>query len=159
MGASGWTYVTPYRGSVEATLAALHQEVFQERYGDGRLFASPAELYADEEFMGEEGTHSILDIRYVVSSAEPPVTDGDYFTLRPVRPERVVNHLGTARPTVEQFRAEEARYRESLSTRRFGEREPDTLFDEPRRRWNGLHVLLHTDGEVSHLGIFGSSGD
>lgn len=85
MGASGWGYVTPYRGSLEATLEALHDEAFEELYGDGDEYGSREELYADEEFMGEEGTHSILDVQRLVETTEPPQQrETDYFTLRPL---------------------------------------------------------------------------
>ncbi|MER5637205.1 hypothetical protein ABT095_09620 [Kitasatospora sp. NPDC002227] len=159
MGASGWTYVTPYQGSVEATLNALHEEEFEREYAQD--YDSLAELWADEEFMGEQGTHSILDITRVVRTTEPPEAFGsDFSTLRPVPLERVRHHLGTDRPTVEQFRAAEARYEEKLrlpfTDRRAAE---PTLFDEPHIRWTGLYVLLHTDGLPTHVGIFGYSGD
>ncbi len=52
MGASGWGYVTPYRGSVEATLKALHDAAFQELFGDDEKYGSLHELYADTDFIG-----------------------------------------------------------------------------------------------------------
>ncbi|MGW0942376.1 hypothetical protein ACWD4O_07405 [Streptomyces sp. NPDC002623] len=73
MGASGWDYVTRFDGDVEAALANLHASVFQEEYGDGASYRSLEDLYADEEFMGAEGTHSILDIDRVVATDDPPV--------------------------------------------------------------------------------------
>ena len=62
MGAGGWDYVTGYDGDVEAALATLRARVFQEEYGDGARHGSLEDLYEDEEFLGSEGTHSILDI-------------------------------------------------------------------------------------------------
>ncbi|MFI2373089.1 hypothetical protein [Streptomyces sp. NPDC018833] len=105
MGASGWEYVTPYEGSAEASLAALHAQVFQEFYGDDDTYRSLEDLWADEEFMGEEGTHSILDIQRVVhSSAAPSPRDvEDYGTLRPLAHDRIVHHFGTDRPTPGRF--------------------------------------------------------
>ncbi|MBP0448993.1 hypothetical protein J5Y04_05475 [Kitasatospora sp. RG8] len=159
MGGSTWEYLTPYRGSMEATLEALHEEVFQELYGDGAMFGSRAELYADEQYMAEAGTHSILDVRHVVATTEPPGGAGgaDYGTLRPLAPERLVHHFGTERPTVEQYEAATARAHEALLRWTPG---PDTtLHGEHTMRWTGRYVLLHTDGRPTHVGIFGSSGD
>ncbi|MYS23421.1 hypothetical protein GA0115240_152368 [Streptomyces sp. DvalAA-14] len=157
MGASGWDYVTPYRGSIEATLEALHDEVFQEMYGDGEEYASRAELYEDEEFMGEEGTHSVLDVRWIVESAEPPQPT-DYFTVRPLSEARLRHHFGTDRPTVRQYEDAMARAHEAMRTR--NRLDADTsLLAEDRMRWTGVHVLLHTDGRPTHVGFFGSSGD
>ncbi|SEG88536.1 hypothetical protein SAMN05216223_11986 [Actinacidiphila yanglinensis] len=157
MGASGWDYVTPYRGSVEATLEALHEEVFQERYGDGEEYASREELYEDEEFMGEEGTHSILDVRWTTGSTVPD-QEADYFTVRPLTNARLVHHFGTDRPTVEQYQDAMARAHEAMRTRNPME-EDTTLLGEDRMRWTGVYVVLHTEGQPSHVGFFGSSGD
>ncbi|WP_171072440.1 hypothetical protein [Streptomyces sp. DASNCL29] len=46
-----------------------------------------------------------------------------------------------------------------LARDRGGVPDPDeVLTGECRTRWTGLYVVLHTDGEPSHLGIFGYSG-
>ncbi|MEV0184885.1 hypothetical protein AB0I54_37235 [Streptomyces sp. NPDC050625] len=160
MGASGWNYVTPFRGSIEATLEALHDDVFQEFYGDGEEYANREELYADEEFMGEEGTHSVLDVRRVVKTTEQPNPNNmhDYSTLRPLAPERLLHHFDTEQPTVQQYEDAIARAYEALSTRPFTEQDT-TLLGEDRMRWTGVYILLYTDGEPTHVGIFGSSGD
>lgn len=86
MGASGWDYITRYDGDVEAALGTLQARVFQEEYGDGDRYRSLQDLYADEEFMGTEGTHTILDIDRVVATDDPPTQSGiaDYGTLRPL---------------------------------------------------------------------------
>ncbi|MFD3933234.1 hypothetical protein [Streptomyces sp. NPDC058614] len=156
MGASGWEYVIPYDGSVEAALGSLHAQVFQEEYGDGEMFGSLEELYEDEEFMGEEGTHSILDIQRVVHTTDAPseLSIEDYGTLRPLSPDRVAHHFGTGRPTRGQFEEVLAEIGRSYEVRR-----GQTLIDECRMRWTGLYVILHTGGEPTHLGIFGYSGD
>ncbi|WP_432156477.1 MULTISPECIES: hypothetical protein [unclassified Streptomyces] len=159
MGASGWDYVTPYRGSVEATLKALHDEVFQELFGDDEEYGSLDELYADEEFMGEEGTHSILDVRRIVGTAEPPQQrEADYFTLRPLPTARLVHHFGTERPTVRQYEEAMTRAYEALGTGLPGA-EDMSLLGEDRMRWSGVYVLLYTDDLPTHVGFFGSSGD
>ncbi|UYQ63988.1 hypothetical protein [Streptomyces peucetius] len=159
MGASGWDYVTPYTGSVEKSLDALHRQVFEELYGDDDTFDCLDDLWAAEEFMGEEGTHSILDIMRVVhSTAAPSPSDvEDYGTLRPLAHDRLARHFGTDRPTP-------ARFQELLDLgATVGQRpEPaETLIDECCMRWTGLYVLLYAgdEPEPTHVGIFGFSGD
>ncbi|MFI9833058.1 hypothetical protein ACIHIX_35845 [Streptomyces sp. NPDC051913] len=158
MGASGWEYVTPFKGTVEESLEALHAQVFQEEYGDDDTYGSLEELWADEEFMGEEGTHSILDIDRVVHTATAPSDHDvrDYGTLRPLAPERVRHHFGTEHPTPDQFQEALARSYASMGPRSGPD---ETLLDECRMRWTGLYVVLHTGDEPTHLGMFGFSGD
>ncbi|WP_037916426.1 hypothetical protein [Actinacidiphila yeochonensis] len=157
MGASGWDYITPYSGSVEATLKALHDEVFQQIYGDGEEYASLTELYEDEEFMSEEGTHSILDVRWIVDTTEP-VRGTDYFTVRPLPRARLVHHFGTDRPTVKQYEDAMAHSYAAMRNRR-PMAEDTTLLAEDRMRWTGVYVILCTDNRPTHVGFFGSSGD
>ncbi|MER7170502.1 hypothetical protein [Streptomyces mesophilus] len=162
MGASGWQYVTAYEGSVEASLAALHARVFAEEYGEDDAYECLDDLWDDEEFMGEEGTHSILDIQRVVYLTSPPdpANEDDYGTLRPVGPGRVRHHFGTEHPTPAQFESLLAQAHEASRAAR--PRPTDTLLDEPHMRWSGLFVLLYADSgerEPSHVGIFGYSGD
>ncbi|PZH08220.1 hypothetical protein C1I97_16455 [Streptomyces sp. NTH33] len=158
MGASSWEYVTPCKGSVEESLEALHSEVFQELYGNDNTYRCLEELWRDEEFMGEEGTHSILDIQCVVRTTTAPSRHNadDYGTLHPLAHDRIVHHFGTGRPTPGQFE-------ELLTRARSANRLPpdpeETLLDECRMRWTGVYVLLYTDGKPTHLGIFGYSGD
>ncbi|RVU23993.1 hypothetical protein EOT10_17970 [Streptomyces antnestii] len=154
MGASGWGYVTPYKGSVEATLKTLHDEVFQELFGDSDKYRSLDELYADEEFMGEEGTHSILDVHRIVETTEP----SDYFTVRPLPTARLAHHFGTDRPTVEHYEDAMDRAYEALRTRPLRDKDT-TLLGEHQMRWTGVYVVLYTDSQPTHVGFFGSSGD
>jgi hypothetical protein len=146
VGASGWDYVASYRGSVEGTLEALKGEVFEELYGDGEEYGSLEELYADEEFMEEEGTHSILDV--------------PYGKLRPLAPERLVRYFGTGRPGVRQFK--EA-YEKALEQPQRGPE--DALLKEIPERWSGVYVLLYAEGAgragdaPAQVGFFGISGD
>ncbi|MGW1723619.1 hypothetical protein ACWCQK_11905 [Streptomyces sp. NPDC002306] len=158
MGASGWDYVTSYTGSVEECLEALHARVFEEDYGDDDAYESLDELWADEEFMGEEGTHSILDIRRVDRTSAPPreYDPREYGTLHPLPDDRVAHHFGTDRPTEAEFRALLARSLEHSGPP--GTR-PRTLLDECRMRWTGVYIVLYTDDRPTHLGIFGCSGD
>ncbi|MFF6982329.1 hypothetical protein ACFZAV_32650 [Streptomyces sp. NPDC008343] len=105
MGAGGWEYVTAYKGSVEESLAVLHEQEFAELYGNDDEYGSIEELWADGEFMGNEGTHSILDIQRVVHTTAPPSEHvvEDYFTLRPLPADRIVYRIGSDRPTPERF--------------------------------------------------------
>ncbi|OKJ15908.1 hypothetical protein [Kitasatospora sp. CB01950] len=145
MGASGWDYLTVYRGTPQRTLSALHAEVFA---GTGWIgageYESLEELWEDEEFMGEEGTHSILDIPRAVLVTEAPSGYDDLGTVRPLPHARLMHHFGTDRPTV-------AQYRRAV--------EGEELPAEANLRWSGRFVLLYTDGEASHFGVFGFSGD
>ncbi|MEU1180017.1 hypothetical protein ABZ464_20625 [Streptomyces sp. NPDC005820] len=147
MGASGWDYVTAYTGDVEESLRALHAEEFAREYGDDDTYASLEELWADAEFMSEEGTHSILDILHVVGACTPPNEHAadDHNTLRPLAPGRVRHHFGTDRPTPQRFR-------EVYDS-------GPALSAECAMRWTGRYVVLYTGDRPSHLGIFGCSGD
>ncbi|MFK4145232.1 hypothetical protein [Streptomyces sp. NPDC004065] len=158
VGASCWEYVTEFEGTVEQSLRSLHERVFQELYGGDRTYRSVGELWRDEEFMGEEGTHSILDIDRVVHTTEAPSPHRveDYGTLRPLAPERVVRHFGTDRPTPDAFTGSLARARAGRGP---GPDGPRTLLDECRMRWTGVYVVLYTGERPTHLGIFGFSGD
>ncbi|MDQ1008810.1 hypothetical protein QFZ82_003295 [Streptomyces sp. V4I23] len=160
MGASHWEYVTPYRGSAEESLEVLHRQVFEELYGDDDTYQSLEELWEDEEFMSEEGTHSILDIQRVVHSTAAPSPHNleDYGTLRPMAHDRIVRHFGTDRPTPGRF-GELLAHARTVS--RFRPDPEETLMDECRMRWTGVCVVLYAgdEPEPTHLGIFGYSGD
>ncbi|OAH13187.1 hypothetical protein STSP_35120 [Streptomyces jeddahensis] len=162
MGASGWQYVTPYKGSVEESLEALHTEVFEELYGYDDTYGSLEELWEDEEFMEEEGTHSILDIQRVVHTNAAPSEHNveDYGTLRPLAHDRIVHHFGTDRPSLSRFAEliDEA-YEVIRTVAPAARQHSETLLDECRMRWTGVYVVLYTDEEPSHVGIFGYSGD
>jgi hypothetical protein len=158
MGASGWEYVVPFEGTVERTLEALHARVFEDEYGDDDTYASLEELWEDEEFMGNEGTHSILDIQRVVHTTAPPserVVE-DYGTLRPLGHDRLIRHFGTDRPSPTRFEDALARAHAAMGISPGAE---ETLLDECRMRWTGVHVVLYTGDRPTHLGIFGYSGD
>jgi hypothetical protein len=97
VGASEWQYVVPCEGGVEESLAALHAQVFQVLYGASGEYGSVQGLWGNNEFMGETGTHTILDVGRVVHSGELPEPGriDDYGTLRPLRRERILYHFGT----------------------------------------------------------------
>ncbi|MFJ1599844.1 hypothetical protein [Streptomyces sp. NPDC088261] len=158
-----------------ASLAALQEEVFAQEYGDGEEYSTIEELYADDEFMEEEGTHSILDVRSVVESTKPPRESraADRFTVRPLALARLLTHFGTDRPTVQQYEDAIDRSDALIRARRPGDRNT-SLLGEHTVRWTGFYVLLHRDDEhcgdknrddknrgdePSHVGFFGASGD
>ncbi|MFD7458815.1 MULTISPECIES: hypothetical protein [unclassified Streptomyces] len=157
MGACEWDYVVRYEGDVEAALASLQARVFQEEYGDDGRYRSLEDLYEDEEFMGNEGTQTILDIDRVVATDEPPTCSdiADYGTLRPLAIHRVMHHFGTDRPSVKQYEELAAAAGEAASH----EEHEKGLFGECQMRWTGYYVVLYSGDKPTHLGIFGFSGD
>ncbi|WP_328301080.1 hypothetical protein OG389_27345 [Streptomyces sp. NBC_00435] len=158
MGASGWDYVTTYEGDVQASLDALHARVFVEEFGETGDYADLAELWADTEFMGTGGTHTILDVPVAATGSGGPV-EGE---LRPLSAERLLLHFGTERPAV-------ARYEELMAEagRVMSDEEYErSLLGAEFPHWGGLYVLLYGgtgseggDGEPTHVAFFGSSGD
>ncbi|MFJ9692125.1 hypothetical protein [Kitasatospora sp. NPDC101183] len=157
MGASSWDYLVECDGDVGEAVEALQTRLFQEEFGDGSRYASLEELHEDEEFLGEEGTHSILDIVTVLDRDFPPKASNpaDHLTLRPLARDRAAHHFGSGRPTVEQYERLAAASRAARSD----EEREQCLFAECRVRWTGLYVLLHTGVFPTHLGIFGVTGD
>jgi hypothetical protein len=160
MGASEWSYVTPYRGDVEVSLRELQQRVFRngEYYwfweqwpGDDPL-PRPATIDGiwETETMREMGTHSILDIDQVLTTTDPPVrlNTSDYATVRPLAAERVLHHFGTAQPCRAQF---EALVSNDLRDAEF--------WKELKLRSAGLYVLLYEDDAIADVGFWGYSGD
>ncbi|WP_416968573.1 hypothetical protein [Streptomyces sp. 4F14] len=152
MGASGWDYVTRYDGDVVAALTALRTRVFETEYGDSDRYRSLEDLYEDAEFMGTEGTHTILDIDRVIITDTPSTRSG---TLRPLAPGRVTHHFGTDRPSVEQYEELVATADRATSHEEYEQ----SLLGECRTPWSGCYVVLYSDDKPTHLGIFGSSGD
>jgi hypothetical protein len=162
MGASEWTYVTPYRGDVETSLRELQQRVFQdseyywfwERYPGDDPLPRPATIDGiwETETMQAEGTHSILDIDRVLTTTDPPARRNysDYATVRPLSAERVRHHFGTGQPTRAQFEAL-AFDHETPGHRDF--------MEELKVRSAGLYVLLYEGEEITDVGFWGYSGD
>lgn len=150
MGASGWDYVTEYEGSVEASLSALQERVFAQEFGEMDDYPDLAALWADHEFMGTQGTHTILDVVRVAPG--PEEEDG---AVRPLAADRLLHHFGTDRPTVAQYEGALARAERAMSHEEYTE----SLPGEADLRWSGLYVLLYTDGQPTHIGFHGSSGD
>lgn len=145
MGASGWTYFTPYQADIAAALRAAQTRAIEERDYDwfradeGQPHPSTAEeIWQCEEFW-EVGTHSILDVTRVVSPDDVHTAGG----MRPI-PEHEIQHLfGTRRPERVDF------------DRRSDRGALD--FEEPR--WGGCCVTLYADGRPSEIAFWGITGD
>ena len=161
MGASGWDYLVPFDTDVATTLAVLHDELFRAEYADD--YATLEELWADEEFMGEAGTHTLLDTyRLLTTTAQPvPLHGEDYNTLRPLAPERVLHHFGTERPSLLQYQEQREADRRADEHRTYPPvaDTPVTLDDEATMRWAGLYLLLYENDRPAHVAFWGSSGD
>ncbi|GAA1993886.1 hypothetical protein [Catenulispora subtropica] len=152
MGASGWSYVTPWRGSIEETMAALQSEVFAEYFStwpQDRRPADIAELWSGDErdedtwagFMGAQGTHTILDVRGLV----PPDTRVDYLfnTMRPVPVAEIIETFGHDKPTRAEYE-------------QLGDASP--LLDDDGS-WTGRCLVLYQNGLPEAVAFWGSSGD
>lgn len=144
MGASGWDYVTTYRGELASSLAALHVELFdggesyfREELGEWDL-PQPATLqelrsepYA--EFMEENGTHSILDMPSM-----------EWIT--PLTSQETQQAFGTDRPT----RADWDRVAGASA---------EGVWHLVRDTWSGRCVVLFTDEGPDAVAFWGASGD
>ncbi|MBT2471131.1 hypothetical protein J7E97_25520 [Streptomyces sp. ISL-66] len=160
MGASGWDYVTTYEGGVQASLDALHARVFVEEFGETGDYPDLAALWADGEFMGTGGTHTILDVPVAATGSGDG--GGSEGTLRPLSAERLLHHFGTGRPTVDRYEELMAAAARAMSHQEYEE----SLLGEEFPKWSGLYVLLYAQGaaagdgvEPTHVGFFGCSGD
>ncbi|WP_330298846.1 hypothetical protein [Streptomyces sp. NBC_00503] len=156
MGASSWGYVTSYEGGVQASLDALHARVFVEEFGETGDYADLAELWADGEFMGTGGTHTILDVPKAAADSGA----AEEGALRPLSCDRLLHHFGTGRPTVARYEAALAAADRSMSHQEYEQ----SLLGEEFPRWSGLYVLLYGEAaaegaEPTHVGFFGCSGD
>jgi hypothetical protein len=154
VGASGWEYVTAYQGTVADSVRALQQRVFDEEFAQD--YGSLEELWADEEFMGEEGTHTVIDVYRLVAADERLGPYEHYNTIRPLADDRLEHHFGTTTPTPAQYQAAIDHAHAVMFTH---PRTEDVLIDEADLRWTARCVVLYTDGKPTHLGVFGSSGD
>jgi hypothetical protein len=151
------------RLTVAATLTALHEQVFASEYGDGTAFGSLADVWADSQFMGEEGTHTIIDVYRIVDTSEAPDwrSGNDYNTMRPLSQERTRYWFETDQPSLSQYetlRDEQDRNLRGLRGEAFLHR-PMMLMDENTMRWTGTYLILYTDAEPTHVAFWGGSGD
>jgi hypothetical protein len=155
MGASGWEYVVPYQRDLGAALDALRRQVFAE--GDyltpdyyGEVFAdlpepgSVDDLLQEQywEFMGESGTHSVIDVHEVVPA---DFTGEEFGTVRPLSEAEYAELFGSVQPSRDDFTA--------LSN-------SERLYDSVTGgRWTGRAAVLWADGAPAEIAFWGISGD
>jgi hypothetical protein len=154
VGASGWEYVVPYQADLSAALAALRQRVFEQ--GDylkpsfyGEVFGVPDPDSLEDlnqerywEFMGQSGTHSIIDVYAVV----PVDSDPEQFgTIRPLAEDEYVELFGSTRPGSVEY--------ERLAN---SERLHDYVTGG---RWTGRAAMLWDNGTPTEIVFWGYSGD
>lgn len=160
MGASGWSYVTPYRGDVAQSLRELRERVFRDKayhwwddFEEDEPRPATIEGIWASECMQESGTHSILDVGRVVETTRVPGWDNsreDLGTVRPLAADAILRHFGTSQPSRTQFEA----LADHPGAPGFGD-----FVDEVKMRWTGLYVLLYDGGEPTEVGFWGYSGD
>jgi hypothetical protein len=152
VGASGWEYVVPYQQDLGAALECLRREVFAA--GDfvrpSSVFDLPDPASVDDltereeywEFMGESGTHSIIDVLSVILTG----SDGeDYGTIRPLSETEYAGLFGTVRPG-------RADYEPLAGTER--------LHDYVTGgRWTGRAAVLWGNAAPAEIVFWGYSGD
>ncbi|GAA4921996.1 hypothetical protein [Actinoplanes utahensis] len=148
MGASWWSYHVPYQPDLQAALDGLRERAFAEgdywwavpRQNKTSAADFPDRPRTEEELWAEEivqdsGTHSILDVREIVT-VPGRATCG---TVHVVDEAEALERVGVARPTREHV----------------AELEP--LATE---RWVGRCAVLHDQaGEPAEIYFWGFSGD
>jgi hypothetical protein len=149
MGASGWKYVVEYGDDLTAVLRRLHLTVFEAHdfywpaNEDGeQTWPTTLNELANAEHLAEEGTHSILDIRWVTNADGPDRP----FHVRPLTEPELRRYFGTPTPTVEQF---ELLYPDDDHS--------DLATTAPR--WSGHCAILHKNGVPEKIAFWGISGD
>ncbi|HEV3379788.1 MAG TPA: hypothetical protein VG142_02200 [Trebonia sp.] len=150
MGASEWEYIVPYRDDLQGALDDLRRQVFA--VGEWvspvtRGLAAPDSveaLWEQEyywEFMGENGTHSIIDVAKVV-----PYDMGEQLpgSVCAFTDEEAEDLFGTTRPARPEF---------------------ERVHEEPiwseyvAGRGTGRALVLWADGKPSEIVFWGYSGD
>jgi len=159
VGASEWSYVTPFLGDVAGSLRELQEKVLRDGdyyWSDDFEEYTPRPgslevLWASDD-RWNSGTHSILDVDRVVASTDPPDwRDGAaYGAVRPVTEEAAVRIFGTPRSSRAQFEAAA----DDCASPRHAE-----LIAEVTMRWTGLYILLREGDRVTEVGFWGFSGD
>ncbi|MCF2530722.1 hypothetical protein [Yinghuangia soli] len=154
MGASGWSYTTPYVDDPATSLRLLREQTFAAYdFSDVEEWGCPVPASLDDlydqvygEYLGTEGTHSILDVdTFLAEDAAPNIRFGDHGVLRLWPKAKVTEVFGTGEPTgadVEAFDFLEL-----------------SAADPSLTKWNGRCIVLYRDGHPHELFIWGRSGD
>jgi hypothetical protein len=147
MGASSWSYYVPYQADLDAALTALRERVFAAGdywWARGEL-GKPASAFDnrpttmkelfDDEWVQQEGTHSILDMHHVLADGETP----DYGTVQPVTSAEALRCANTEVLTREHV---------------------DAIDELVELRWFGRCAILHDEcGQPTEIYFWGYSGD
>ncbi|WP_369142120.1 hypothetical protein [Streptomyces sp. R44] len=144
MGASRWSYFTPFRQSEQDALDDLRETVFARdaEYYRELGVETLAELMASG-WLVEEPAHSVLDVERVVRCEEDMEEPGD---VRVIEAAEVVELFGTAQPgreVVEQ------------SLKRAG----DGWFPPVDRGSGCCTIVYGTEGRPAGLCFWGLTGD
>lgn len=102
MGASGWSYFTPYVEDVGDALHRLRNRVFDGAFPRGSP-DRPRSVAAYVKSCGEDGTHSILDILRADTMGATGEMD-DFATAFPPFREEAAELFRTKKPTREDIR-------------------------------------------------------
>jgi hypothetical protein len=150
MGASDWVYLVPYQADLQAALDGLRRQVF----GAGE-YISPVtwglappesvESLAQQEyyweFMGDHGTHTIIDVLEIVPYDMGEQEPGTVCAFTDDEYEDFFGSTRPTRPDWERFRS-------------------DPLFTEyVAARWTGRAMVLWADDAPSEVAFWGYSGD
>jgi hypothetical protein len=171
MGASGWTYTTPYDSDIEAALVRLQEEAFERgdyykpweevrRYRDS-ILAKPPDRIKDRErqylkalkdfpFPDEDFVPSSIQelLEHNAESGTHSILDIDgiadeerFGAATPVPDEDLMRVFGTIRPTVDQVESVPSDFCENL------------------RRGRAVYFIVYKDGEPHEIRFEGCSGD
>src|SRR4051794_29732377 len=102
MGATPWSYFTPFEPNVRAALSKLRQRVFESGEYEGSEMnpATPDDAVLNME---AEGTASILDIFGLSKTPE-------MGSVCPLPPDRLTSLFGTTQPTHEMVESSRGYY-------------------------------------------------
>ena len=140
MGASGWSYFTPYEDDVDDALRTLRHRVFDGAFPRGSA-ERPKSIAAYIKSCGEDGTHSILDI-VRADTVGPTGEMDDFATAFPLFRAEAEELFGAKKPT----RADIRRVSAELMNM--------------RPRWQATWVIVHdAKGRPVEYVFTGFSGD
>jgi hypothetical protein len=159
MGASGCAYVTRYQGDLASSLSALHRELFDggETYFREALGAwglpqpgTLQELWSEQyyEFLGENGTHSILDLPTMAR-------------ITPLTSHEAQQTFGTERPTRADWNrvADNNADADADGDGGGGASGVSAVSDLVGEMWSGRCVVLFADDVPDEVAFWGASGD
>lgn len=161
MGASGWDYRVPFKGSVHDSFVATQEQLLttgdyiwpwddmdpdyedqDETFPRPTSLAQLVEAKEVEEFW-EEGTHTLLDLERVANA-----DDADQFgAVCPLTSAELLQVFGTDRPTAEDF------------DRIYEPGPSGALGDLMGPKWSGRSLVIYRDDTPVEVYFWGWSGD